>query len=112
MDKQTELIHVFYEISMAIGRSLDLKIMLRQALTVFMKKLNCSAGGVFLYKKDYGSYELKDSFVIPRIYLKNDNYLTKYLGIDNRLEKSQVDKISAQLPLKSEISGTNCLLSE
>lgn len=35
---------IFYEIAMSIGNSLDLDDMLKEGLSAYLKKLNCSAG--------------------------------------------------------------------
>lgn len=112
MDKQTEQIHVFFEISMAIGRSLDLKTMLRQALTVFLKKLNCSAAGVLFYKKDRDEYILEDSYVIPRIFLEKNNLLKDQLGMSERLNFDKKEQISALLSLNKAVLDNNYLVME
>jgi PAS domain S-box-containing protein len=45
---------IFYEIAMSIGNSLDLGRMLREGLSSYLRKLNCSAGIVFEMRKEPG----------------------------------------------------------
>jgi len=53
MDKSIEQIQVYFEIAMSIGKSLDLKVMLKTALLTYLRKLNCVAG--FVYQTTGGS---------------------------------------------------------
>ena len=45
---------IFYEIAMSIGNSLDLGAMLKEGLSAYLRKLNCSAGVVFEMRKEPG----------------------------------------------------------
>ena len=45
---------IFYEIAMSIGNSLDLGPMLKEGLSAYLRKLNCSAGVVFEMRKEPG----------------------------------------------------------
>ncbi len=49
---------------MAIGTSLDMETMLRPALSTFLRKLNCSAGGIFIQRN--GVYSTEPEYTIPR----------------------------------------------
>lgn len=51
-DRSTEL-QVYFEMAMAVGNSVDLDQMLRESLTVWLRKLNCLAG-VVLQRDDAG----------------------------------------------------------
>jgi len=60
-------IQIFYEISMAIGRSLDLERMLKTALSAYLRKLSCAAGMVLELKPSGpDSYCFAPCFAIPR----------------------------------------------
>ena len=63
---------VFYEIAMSIGNSLHLKKMIREGLSVYLRKLNCSAG-LILYEKEHqdGEYGLAPLYAIPRNAVRN-----------------------------------------
>ena len=45
-------IQIFYEIAMAIGSSLDLQRMLKNSLSVYLRKLGCSSGLVLRQQRD------------------------------------------------------------
>ena len=55
---------------MAIGTSLDMRTMLRPALSAFLRKLNCSAGGIFIQRS--GVYSEEPEYAIPRNRRGND----------------------------------------
>ena len=67
-------ISIFYEIAMSIGKSLDLEDMLKQAITVILRKLNYSAGGVHLYMRPGNLQPKLRSFLIPRIFAGSDEF--------------------------------------
>ncbi len=67
MHNSAEQIQILYEIAMSIGTSLDLRQMLRKSLSTLLKKLNCSAGGVYFLKKDNEqNLHLEKIHTIPR----------------------------------------------
>ena len=67
MITSAERIQIFYEISMSIGASLDLRKMVKTALPTYLKKLNCAAGAVFkLTKENNGKLEYQKIYSIPR----------------------------------------------
>ena len=58
---------IFYEIAMSIGNSLDLRDMLKEALSAYLKKLNCSAGIVLeMRREDAGALCFTPVFSLPR----------------------------------------------
>ena len=74
MDYKLNQIQVFYEIVMAIGRSLDLNTMLKEALSVILRKLNCSAGGVFYTSSSGHPGNKIHSMVLPKIFVGNPGF--------------------------------------
>ncbi|MCE5271664.1 hypothetical protein LLH00_10320 [bacterium] len=59
--------HILYQIAMSIGNSLDTAKMLRDSLSTFLKKLNCSAGGIHsLQPGGDGRICFKTEIAIPR----------------------------------------------
>lgn len=67
MISSAEQIQTNYEISMAIGTSLDLKKMLRYSLTTIMRKFNCPVAEVFLVQEqDNHLCNFNRIFSIPR----------------------------------------------
>ncbi len=62
-----EQIQIFYEISMSIGTSLDLHDTIKNALSTYLKRLNCAAGAVFqLIDEENGYYHFEKVYSIPR----------------------------------------------
>lgn len=60
-------IQIFYEIAMAIGRSLELERMLKTALSTYLRKLSCAAGMVLeLRESGPDSWCFAPCFAIPR----------------------------------------------
>lgn len=59
-------IQILFEISLAIGTSLDITKMLRTALSAFLRKLNCSAGGVYAFERGAQDSSYRKIFSIPR----------------------------------------------
>ena len=62
--ERVELLQMQYELAMAIGTSLDMQTMLRPALSAFLRKLNCAAGGIFIRRN--GIYSTEPECAIPR----------------------------------------------
>jgi len=63
----SERIQVLFEISSSIGVSLDLKPMLKRSLSKMVISLNCSAGGVYQYKKEvFDLGALQKAYSIPQ----------------------------------------------
>ena len=58
---------IFYEIAMSIGNSLELGKMLKEGLSAYLRKLNCSAGIVLEMRKEPGgALRFAPVFSIPR----------------------------------------------
>ncbi|MEE8373295.1 MAG: hypothetical protein V3R87_06255, partial [Dehalococcoidia bacterium] len=67
MQTSVEHIQIFYEIAMSIGASLDLREMLKSSLSTFLRKLNCSAGGIFISREGSdGGAVFEQLYSIPR----------------------------------------------
>jgi signal transduction histidine kinase len=65
-----EQIQIFYEISMSIGSTMDLRALVRTALGAYLRKLNCSAGSVlrrvWVEDDSGGRWALERLHSIPR----------------------------------------------
>ncbi len=95
-----EHIQIFYEISMSIGRSLDSDKMLRQSLSTYLKKLNCSAGGILLLKEDSnGSFSYEQIYSIPRKVNHNKSYQSALKNISQSLTGNQIAEFQKRLPI-------------
>jgi PAS domain S-box-containing protein len=81
---------IFNEIAMSIGNSLDLRKMLKESLSTYLRKLNCSAGGVFMLKTDaLGQGQYESVITTPRSFYSSKTFqaISKHfpnLGADSR----------------------------
>ena len=75
MPVSAEQIQIFYEISMSIGASLNLRKMVKTALSAYLKKLNCAAGSVLqLTEGKEGKVEYHKVYSNPRNLEAIENY--------------------------------------
>ncbi len=67
MKKTAEQIQVLYEIAMSIGKSLDLHDMLKQALSTYLRKLNCTSGIVYRTSRTPNNEYINEQiYALPR----------------------------------------------
>ncbi len=95
-------IQLFYEISISIGQSLDLNKMLRESLSVILRKLNCSGGGVHFYETEKNKYVYKDVFSTPRNISKNIAYIEALKMLPREMALKQKSEFISELPLLGE----------
>lgn len=75
MSQSEEHIQIFYELAIATGKSLDLHKMLKSALLVYLRKLNCVAAIVYkIPPSKNSSYNVEDIFSIPYTLNTKDTY--------------------------------------
>lgn len=101
-------LQVFYEIAMSIGNSLDLNQMLQESLTAYLRKLNCSAGAVFMTDVENGNNE-KDSvyrfnliYSIPRQIKRNATCIHALKQVPDAVPHSQVTRFMNTLPFNGQ----------
>lgn len=98
---ETELL---FEISLAIGNSLKLKAMLREAITTVMRVLNCNACAVFNYQSSTGEQDEKlltwEVMVsLPRTYVRtSDPEALQKLDIQLPSSQQECDQWAQALP--------------
>nr|MBC8488288.1 PAS domain-containing protein [Bacteroidota bacterium] len=98
-----EHIQIFYEISMSIGSSLDSDKMLRQSLSTYLKKLNCSAGGILLLKeKPTGDFSYEQIYSIPRKVDHNKSYQSAIENISQQFTGEQLVEFQKRLPINGQ----------
>ncbi|MHC4552824.1 MAG: ATP-binding protein [Planctomycetota bacterium] len=98
---------LFYEIAMAIGGSLDLRRMLKESVSTYLKKLNCSAGGVFMLTEDNGQYRYEPVFSIPRAFESHPVYQSVNAHIPDCLDVESLADFRKTLPLSDDVDGTS-----
>lgn len=79
MDKNPLLL-AFYEVSMSIGNSLELKKMLNESTNMILSRLNCSS--VSVYKKSNSTIELL--YTKPKVLTRNKNYVSMLQVFENK----------------------------
>lgn len=93
-------LQVFYEIAMSIGNSLDINKMLRESLTTYLRKLNCSAGAVFkLETLPEGVCRFVPVYSIPREIKRNSTCRHALKHIPEALPPSRLPQFLQKLPI-------------
>ena len=87
MEKSLIQTQLFYEISMSIGMSLDLGCMLKESLTIYLKKLNCLSCIVLKEDKNLLQPSYTPVFSIPRNPLKDKTSILALELINNHTKK-------------------------
>ena len=101
-------LQVFYEIAMSIGNSLDLRKMLQESLTVYLRKLNCAAGAILMMEEEYKNlYRFVPIFSIPREIEKNAAYCHALKRIPNSLPKTQLPQFLKYFPIHGKYGEKN-----
>ena len=101
--KDIQQIQILYEIAMSIGTSLDLRQMLRTSLSALLKKLNCSAGGVYeLVESDNTRHHLEPIYTIPRRIKANSAYRKALALLPSDFTQAQYSRYCRQLPLHGQ----------
>jgi len=104
MRTSAENIQIFYEISMSIGRSLDIGKMLRQSLSTYLKRLNCSAGGILQMKEEQdGTLTFEQIYSIPRSTDNIEAYKFAMQNISLRLTKQGLSEFKKGLPINGHV---------
>lgn len=96
-------IQIYYEISMAIGTSLDLKKNLQYALSTYLRKLNCATGMVLKLDQAKESYRLSNCFCIPRNAASNIIYTSILDRIPTHFSCKELDAFINTLPLRGTV---------
>ena len=97
---------IHYEFAMAIGESLDLKVMLRKSLSTLLRKTNCRVGGVhFLKRGDDGKCRFEQVFSIPRDTSRIDEYQSILEAIPAEMNKQQLVQFKNTLPFQGQVTS-------
>ncbi|MBN1514320.1 MAG: response regulator [Phycisphaerae bacterium] len=100
---------VLYEISLSIGSSFELQPMLRQALSTYLRTLNCSAGGVFEWCEDaQDRRSLQAACIIPRSFPRNPAYGTILRLLPSPADDAERTRFMQSLPLVSALPDGYC----
>jgi PAS domain S-box-containing protein len=108
MNTTIEQLQVWYEISISIGSSLELRPMLKNSLAVILKKLNCSAGGILFFRPGPFSssapaggkdIHFEEVFILPRRIAHNKAYQAARRQVPETIPADQIGDFLRQLPL-------------
>ena len=104
MRTSAENIQIFYEISISIGRSLDIGKMLRQSLSTYLKRLNCSAGGILQMKEEQnGTLTFEQIYSIPRLTDNIEAYKFAMQNISLRLTRQGLSEFKKGLAINGHV---------
>ena len=106
MNSRSEQIQILYEIVTSIDTELDLQDMLKKCLSIYVRKLNCSAGAVFkLNQYSQGeNYYFKEIVSIPRRVHNNPAYKDAIKQIPQEPNKQTLNEFYKHLPISLHIS--------
>ncbi len=91
---------IFFEIAMGIGNSTELEVMLRQSLTIWMRKLNCLAGIVYKQNTTAGkATSFREIFRIPKRLRSNEILDAAQADFTSFSTHEEVDRFLARLPM-------------
>jgi PAS domain S-box-containing protein len=97
----TDLHLVLYEIALAIGNSLELRPMLQQALSTYLRKLNCSAGGVLEVRPDAtGRPHLAPVCTIPRSFARGEALAAILATVPSPADEAAFARFRQALPVQ------------
>ncbi|QGY38859.1 PAS domain S-box protein [Pseudodesulfovibrio cashew] len=114
---RTSEIHVYeriyYEIAMSIGNSLDLGAMLREAVSIYLRRLNCLAGAVLQQETDEaGLVSFRSIYAIPKRMRPNSAVLEAIESVPKGLDSAGVDDYLASLPEQDKANGNRRYVME
>jgi hypothetical protein len=106
MTERSEQIQILYEIVTSIDTELDLEDMLKKCLSIYVRKLNCSAGAVFkLNQHGQGeNYYFKEIISMPRRIHNNSVYKNAIKQIPQEPNKLTLSEFYKHLPINLHIS--------
>ncbi len=103
MISSNEQIQLQYEISMAIGQSLDLKVMLRKSISTILRKINFRAGSVYFLKENTSNQQYYEQvFSIPRNIKQIEDLQSILSIIPVNADKQDPGKFLHQLPITGQ----------
>jgi PAS domain S-box-containing protein len=93
-------IQIYYEIAMSIGNSPDLRMMLRESLSTYLRKLDCSAGVVIGFQEQPDeTYSCQALFSIPRNVDNNSTFQAALKEIPQSFHKSHLPAFRESWPI-------------
>ncbi|MEL6842182.1 MAG: histidine kinase dimerization/phospho-acceptor domain-containing protein, partial [Bacteroidota bacterium] len=104
LDKIQE-IQVLYETAMSIGSNVDLQLMLRACMPVFLRKLNCTGGAIIRINSKGAAKNISESILsLPRRIARNEAYQQAYQHLEDLLQSTESSWVS-RLPVETHLQG-------
>jgi PAS domain S-box-containing protein len=104
---QEQVYLLFYEIAMSIGNSLDLREMAKTAISTYLKKMNCSAGGILHLKESDRQYHYEVVSSIPRNFQNHGIYQSISKLIPQNVSLDELNEFKKRLPLSGCVDGVD-----
>jgi PAS domain S-box-containing protein len=103
MNRSPQQLKIFYELSMEVGRSLNLFEMLKTSLNAYLKKLKCVTGIVYrvvpINDSEFSSEML---FSIPYALITKSTYIVIENLVPRRFSLTELNSFRGRLPLKGK----------
>lgn len=94
---------IYYEIAMSIGNSLDLGLMLKESLSMYLRKLNCLAGAVLMAREEDGETSFESAYAIPKRLHRNSAIRTAIENVPTSLSRQELGDYLDSLPLQTDV---------
>ena len=99
-------LQIYYEIAMAIGNRLDIRKMLGESLSVYLRRLNCASGLVLIREgSDAGGWRFSPFFSIPRNLRRNADCGTALEAIPSTMSGPELAAFTDSLPISGAEGG-------
>ncbi|MCP4752501.1 MAG: PAS domain S-box protein [Proteobacteria bacterium] len=106
MSYSTEHIQILFDISMAIGTDVDLRKMVKTALSRYLRNLNCIGGGIYREQvEDDGSLRLEAIHLQPRQIRSKIVFQEAMRGFDSIGRQYQLQKFYAAFPVRAKVEN-------
>jgi len=92
---------------MSIGSSIDLKKMLKTSLSTYLRKLNCSAGGILYLDKNDKDQRYRSIITIPRNPRSNIAYQYALEHSTYKMDSREQERFRSKLPISGVIGESS-----
>jgi len=103
MNRSPQQLRIFYDLSMEVGRSLNLFEMLKTSLNAYLKKLNCVTGIVYrVVPTSDSGFSSEMLFSIPYALITKSTYKVIENLVPQSFSSNELNSFRGKLPLKGK----------
>lgn len=93
-------LQIYYELAMSIGNTLDLRVMLKESLSAYLRKLNCPCGMVLQEtERSPGVFRFEPLLSIPRSGKRRDSLARALATIPQAIDGDALTRFRSMLPI-------------